>query len=60
MQVVVCGSGGMLATDVSKTFSQRGYKVTDFSIEDLDITKLEAVRLKLKALQPDSFKLGYI
>lgn len=53
MQVVVCGSGGMLATDVSEIFSQSGYQVTDLSIEDLDITQLEAVRLKLQALQPD-------
>jgi len=53
VQVVVCGSGGMLATDVSEIFSQRGHQVIDLSIEDLDITKLEAVRLKLKALQPD-------
>lgn len=53
MQVVVCGSGGMLAADVSAIFSQRGHQVTNLRIEDLDITKLEAVRLKLKALQPD-------
>lgn len=53
MQVVVCGSSGMLATDVIAIFSQMGHQVTDLSIEDLDITKLEAVSLKLKALQPD-------
>lgn len=53
MHVVICGSGGMLATDVSMVFNQRGHQVTDLSIKDLDITKLEAVQLKLKALQPD-------
>ncbi|KUO59863.1 MAG: NAD(P)-dependent oxidoreductase [Gracilibacter sp. BRH_c7a] len=53
MHVVVCGSGGMLATDVSMIFNQRGHQVSDLSIKDLDITKLEEVRFRLKALQPD-------
>ncbi|AGA68978.1 dTDP-4-dehydrorhamnose reductase [Desulfitobacterium dichloroeliminans LMG P-21439] len=53
MKVIVCGAGGMLATDVSAIFSQRGHQVTNLRSEDLDITKLEAVRAKLKALQPD-------
>jgi len=53
VHVVVCGSGGMLATDVSMIFNQRGHQVSDLSIKDLDITKLEEVRFRLKALQPD-------
>ncbi|MEL1134482.1 dTDP-4-dehydrorhamnose reductase [Desulfitobacterium sp. THU1] len=53
MKVVVCGAGGMLASDVSTIFDQRGHRVTNLSSEDLDITKLEAVRVKLKDLQPD-------
>lgn len=52
MHVVVCGSGGMLAADVSAVFNQRGHKITDLSIKDLDITELEAVRVKLRTLKP--------
>ena len=53
MNVVVCGAGGMLATDVIEVLNHKGYRLTALDINDLDITNLYKVRKTLQQLQPD-------
>lgn len=53
MKVVVCGTGGMLATDVIDIFQSRGHEVTGLTIDDLDITDLNPVIAKMQELQPE-------
>lgn len=53
MKVVVCGTGGMLATDVIDIFQSRGHEVIGLTIDDLDITDLNPVIAKMQELQPE-------
>lgn len=53
MKVAVCGAGGMLATDVIEVFRQKGHEVIGLSIDDMDITRIQAVLEKLQAVRPD-------
>ncbi len=54
MKIAICGAGGMLATDVSEVFSQRGHEVCELTIDDLDITDITVVLDKLGKLEPDA------
>lgn len=53
MRIAVCGAGGMLATDIIEVFNQKGHDTIALSIDELDITDLQQVRLKLTELKPD-------
>jgi dTDP-4-dehydrorhamnose reductase len=53
LKIALCGAGGMLAADVVEVFSQRGHQVVQLSIDDLDITKIEDVLVKMKELKPE-------
>jgi len=53
LKIVVCGAGGMLATDVIEVLSQAGHETTGLTIDDLDITSLGAVRKTIAEIKPD-------
>jgi dTDP-4-dehydrorhamnose reductase len=53
MKIVLCGAGGMLATDVVEVCEQTGHRVIGLTIDDLDITKISDVRARLTELQPE-------
>lgn len=51
--LLITGSQGMLATDISKTWSTAGYKVIGLSHKQLDIIDPEAVRIAVDQFKPD-------
>jgi dTDP-4-dehydrorhamnose reductase len=53
VNIALCGAGGMLATDVVEVFTNQGHQVVSLSIDDLDITKINDVLLKIRELKPE-------
>jgi dTDP-4-dehydrorhamnose reductase len=53
LKIVMCGAGGMLATDLMEVCQHKGNEITGLTIDDLDITQINCVRAKLTELRPD-------
>lgn len=53
MKIVICGAGGMLATDAAAVFTQQGYELTCLTRRDLDIGQIADVMRTMSELKPD-------
>jgi dTDP-4-dehydrorhamnose reductase len=52
-RVVIMGSGGQLGLELSREFKQRGFEVTRFDRQSLDITDTSAVEQGIARAEPD-------
>lgn len=50
--IAIIGSRGALGSDLMKVFRD-GWQVTGFDLPDLDVTRLDQVRLQLETARPD-------
>lgn len=51
--VLITGSRGMLASDISKVWTEAGYTVTELPHESLDITRPDQVSLAMDGIKPN-------
>lgn len=54
MRLLITGAKGQLGQDLTKVFSNSGYEVIAYDIEELDITDLDAVRDAVNELKPET------
>lgn len=52
-KVLITGGKGMLGSDLSRIFAERGHDITVTDIQELDIRDFDEVMAQTKALQPD-------
>ncbi|MEO5356200.1 MAG: dTDP-4-dehydrorhamnose reductase [Nitrospirae bacterium YQR-1] len=53
MKVMVVGAGGMLSSDLVPFLNEHGHQCRGFTIDELDITRIDALRESIDKTQPD-------